>query len=89
LIKAEVPAGSACPVEVLALWRPGGGYSVCIAFEWKPIKQWSPERKAARRKSNLLSRLNKQVPLFKDEFYERELAAREDYFNGKNYYDIF
>ena len=85
LLAIDVPAGRDCPDEIRAMWRPDTGYAVCIDFEWKPIKRWSDERRAASRRRNLQRRIEKLAPLFADELIERELHNRADYFAGKHH----
>jgi hypothetical protein len=78
-----VPRGAPCPEEIMALWTPGGGYS--IGWELvtqKPIRRWSAEAKAKARRRNLRRRLEKKVPLFADMFEQAELDSRPNYFAG-------
>lgn len=80
-----VDAGQPCPEELKAKHTPGSGYFICIDTSYGKevtIKRWSPERKASVRKKRLISRLEKKFPLFKDEFYQREIDNRADYFKG-------
>ncbi|MCO5067061.1 MAG: theronine dehydrogenase [Rhizobiaceae bacterium] len=85
LARADVPAGRPCPDSVMALWKPGAGYAICIDFPPPaPIKRWSDERKAAARRRNLERRVRRLAPLFADEFIAREIAARPAYFQGKS-----
>jgi hypothetical protein len=66
----------------MSLWVAGAGYAVCVDFLYdRPIRRWTDERKAARRR-NLARRVNRIAPLFADELIGRELAARPDYYRG-------
>lgn len=80
-----VPRGAPCPVEIMDLWVPGGGY--CVSWELvtqKPIRRWSTEAKARTRRRNLRKRLEKKVPLFADQFEAEELARRPGYFAAED-----
>lgn len=48
-------------------WQPGCGYSFALDFiyEYKP---WSIERKAKARRTRTINKINKNYPLFADEF---------------------
>ena len=84
LVFEDVPAGARAPASVMALFVPGGDYVVSLDFlDVKPIRRWSPERKAQARQRNLERRVAKAAPLFADELIARELANRPDYFKGK------
>ena len=86
----EVPAGSRCPSEVLAFWKPGTGYAVSLDFpQAGPVKRWSAERRANVRRQNLVRRIERHAPLFADELIEREIAKRPDYFKGERLADVF
>lgn len=79
-----VPAGVPTPASIMALFVPGSGYAVCIDFLYiRPIKRWTPERKAQARQRNMRRRITKVAPLFADELIASELAARPEYFNGQ------
>lgn len=81
---AEVPPGSRCPAELLALTKPGDGYAVCLDFpQAGAVRRWSDERRADVRRRNLTRRVERDAPLFADELIQRELDARPDYFAGK------
>ena len=84
LVFEDVPAGERAPASVMALFVPGGDYIVSLDFlDDKPIRRWSPERKAQARQRNLERRVMKASPLFADELIARELTNRPDYFKGK------
>ncbi len=84
LVFEDVPAGARAPASVMALFVPGGDYVVSLDFlDVKPIRRWSPERKAQARQRNLERRVAKAAPLFADELIARELENRPDYFKGK------
>ncbi|QIP94480.1 theronine dehydrogenase (plasmid) [Serratia fonticola] len=84
LVFEDVPAGERAPASVMVLFVPGGGYMVSLDFlDDKPIRRWSPERKAQARQRNLERRVMKAAPLFADELIARELTNRPDYFKGK------
>ena len=80
-----VEAGEPAPASVMEFWVAGSGYSVCLDFlGQRPIKRWSDERKATARRRNLEKRITKAAPLFAEEFIERELMDRPEYFKGKS-----
>lgn len=84
LLSEVVPAGNPTPASIMALFVPGSGYAVCIDFlDIRPIKRWTPERKAQARQRNMRRRITKVAPLFADELIASELAARPEYFNGQ------
>ena len=72
--------GSKPPPELLALANTlGYGWSVywqCVVVNAKP---WDPIKKVANRRNRLRKRLDKQVPLFADLFFEEE--TKRAYFN--------
>lgn len=69
----------------MARWVAGAGYAVCVDFmDERQIRRWSDERKAADCRRNLERRVNRIAPLFADEFSEREMDSRPDYFCGKS-----
>ncbi|PPU05599.1 hypothetical protein XarjCFBP1022_20130 [Xanthomonas arboricola] len=83
LASAVVVSGAPCPQEVSAHALPGSGYAISIEFiDPRPPREWSPERRAATRKRNLIARVARVAPLFLDELCARELKARPDYFVG-------
>lgn len=84
---AEVAPGQPCPAELESLWKPGAGYVVALDFQLPdaPMRRWSKEAKGRVRRNNLAKRLQRQVPLFADELYERETTKRPAYFAGENY----
>ena len=85
LASAVVEAGQAAPDAVMSRWVAGASYAVCIDFlDDRAVRRWSDERKAAARRRNLETRINRKAPLFADELIERELTARPDYFRGKS-----
>ncbi|EDT8879225.1 theronine dehydrogenase [Salmonella enterica subsp. enterica] len=85
LVSEVVEAGKPAPESVMARWVAGAGYAVCVDFLCeRPVRRWSDERKAATRRRNLEKRIHRTAPLFADEFIERELASRPEYFEGKN-----
>ncbi|ENC4230542.1 theronine dehydrogenase [Salmonella enterica subsp. enterica serovar Bareilly] len=85
LVSEVVEAGQPSPESVMARWVAGAGYAVCVDFLYeRQIKRWSDERKAAARRRNLKRRVNRIAPLFADEFIEREMISRPEYFQGKN-----
>ena len=55
---------------------------ICWIGDETPIRQLSTEALASRRKKRLMSRLQKKHPLFAEELYEQELAARPDHYAG-------
>lgn len=61
--------------------KPGCGWSSCWSPVFPPVRRWSPEKKAQARKRNLRRRLEKQVPLFADQYEAEELARRPAYFD--------
>lgn len=83
---ADVPAGDSCPGSVSALWIPGSGYIVSIDFlqTTASVRRWSKEAKARTRLRNLAARLQRQAPMFADEFLSRETARRPAYFAGED-----
>lgn len=85
LAAAEVPAGWPCPPEIEALWKPGSGYVVSIDFGHSAsgVRRWSNEAKSRARLRNLAERLQRQAPLFADEFFARETAQRPGYYAGE------
>lgn len=84
LVSEVVDAGHLAPESVMSLWVAGAGYAVCVDFlDDRQIRRWSDERKAATRRRNLERRVNRIAPLFADEFIEREMASRPEYFQGK------
>lgn len=79
-----VPAGTPVPESIMCQFVAGSGYAVCLDFlSVRPVRRWTPERKAQARQRNLIRRVMKAAPLFADELITRELAARPDYFKGK------
>lgn len=84
LVSEVVEAGQPAPASVMSRWVAGAGYAVCLDFiSDRPVRRWSEERKAAVRRRNLEKRINRHAPLFADELIARELAERQDYFQGK------
>ncbi|EFT2484982.1 theronine dehydrogenase [Salmonella enterica] len=85
LVSEVVEAGLPAPKSVMSRWVPDVGYAVCVDFlDERQVRRWSDERKAAARRQNLERRVNRIAPLFADEFIERELETRADYFRGKS-----
>jgi len=67
--------------ECLPFWSPGK-----VAITWHcnyEIKRYPPERLAKCRRTRLRTRLAKKHPLFADELFERELAARPQFYAGQ------
>ena len=60
---------------------PGDGWGYCWSPVFKPIKRWSPERKARTRRARLRARLDKKVPLLADQLFVQEVARRPGYFD--------
>lgn len=84
LVSVDVAAGAPVPASIMALFVPGGDYAVSLDFlDVRPIRRWSPERKAQARQRNLERRVMNVAPLFADELIARELSNRPDYFKGK------
>lgn len=84
LISVDVTAGTPVPACIMTLFVPGGDYAVSLDFlSVRPIRRWSPERKAQARKRNLERRVMKAAPLFAEELIASELKNRPDYFKGK------
>ncbi|HFO2534814.1 TPA: theronine dehydrogenase [Yersinia enterocolitica] len=84
LMSEVVPAGDPTPASIMDLFVPSSGYAVCIDFlDIRPIKRWTPERKAQARQRNMRRRIMNAAPLLADELIARELAARPEYFNGQ------
>lgn len=80
-----VPRGERCPPEIMALWVPGGGYS--IGWELvtqQPIRRWSREAKARARVRNLQKRMQEKYPLFAETFIQAELARRPAYYAAED-----
>ena len=72
---------STIPPEILELWQPGTGYSVfCQPLAQRPSRRWSPRAKARVRRLNLERRLRRKYPLFADDFYQSQIAARPEYY---------
>jgi hypothetical protein len=83
LASVLVDAGAPIPEELARVHVLGGGYAVHIDFPPAgPVRRWSPEAKARTRQRNLAARLQRHAPLFADQLYEREVAARPEYFAG-------
>ena len=62
---------------------PGDGWAVCWSPIPKPVKRWSPERKANARRKRLRARLEKKTPLLADVLFDAELKRRPDYFDAE------
>ncbi|HGY1215069.1 TPA: theronine dehydrogenase [Citrobacter braakii] len=85
LVSEVVDAGQQAPESVMSRWIAGAGYAVCVDFlDERQVRRWSDERKAAARRRNLESRVNRIAPLFAEELISRELTERPDYFRGKS-----
>lgn len=66
-------------------YPPGSGWSWHWSLEdaeAKPVRLWSKEAKGRVRKKRLKTRLQKKMPLFWEDLYEKEIALRPDYFAG-------
>lgn len=75
------------PDEILQAWIPGDGWAVhWVMIEQRPIRRWSQEARARVRRGNLRKRMEKNFPLFAEDFIAAELAARPSYYEG--FYDI-
>lgn len=72
--------------EILAAHAPavplGGGYGHGITIPIAPGRKLSAETKAKIRRRNLRRRIERQAPLFADEFFAAEIERRPDYFDG-------
>lgn len=65
-------------------YQLGSGYGLTFTAILRSPRRFSPERKARIRTRNLRDRLARDVPLFAEEYYERELARRPAYFSGRD-----
>lgn len=85
LLEKFVPGSSPrCPPEIEAAWQPGTGYSVCVGAIEKPLRRQSPERVGRLRRDKLRKRLERDYPLFAEQMYAEALAAKPDYYAGRN-----
>ncbi|PHR91061.1 MAG: hypothetical protein COA69_13495 [Robiginitomaculum sp.] len=72
--------GHETPPEIEALLEIGK-----VTLGWsadKPVKRLPQSSLAKLRKTRRKNQLKKKFPLFWQDFYNAELAARPDYFNG-------
>ena len=75
------PALRDLPSDAPAL-VPGSGWASCIySVDRRPVRRWSPERKAEARRANLQRRIETKLPLFAELLVAEELARRPDYFD--------
>lgn len=73
--------GSLVPPEIAALWVPGE-----VAIGWvddKPIRHLPEESLARLRHTRLRTKLQREMPLFAEEFEQRERARRPEFYAGK------
>ena len=63
--------------------KPPRGYAIYWEVCKEPPKTKSDEFRAKIRIRKMKERIYKNYPLFADEFIEKELAEKEDYFSGK------
>lgn len=79
----EILAEGPTRADVDHLWCPG-----VVAITWdaeeRPIRRWPQETVARVRKARLKRRLEKKLPLFADQLYDAELAARPDYYAAED-----
>jgi len=79
--------GEPAPGWLSALARLHKGYSIC----WNPLQKpnfRSRETKASIRKKRLISRNEKQAPLFAEELTERSLQSDPEYYAAKTERDF-
>ncbi len=61
--------------------KPGDGWARRIGVtRTTPPRTWTPEAKGRVRRANLRKRLDARIPLFAQELFDAELAARPGYF---------
>lgn len=69
------------PQDVEHLWEPGV-VAICWTEAPSPVRRLSQDGLARVRRARLRRRLEKKCPLFADQLFDQELAARPDYFAG-------
>ncbi|MGE4048619.1 MAG: hypothetical protein AB7F35_27435 [Acetobacteraceae bacterium] len=79
----EMPATTAgIPPEIRVLWVPGE-VAICWRGNHKAMRPLSETGLASVRQKRLARRLEKDVPLFANEFTRRELGRRLTFYAGK------
>lgn len=76
-----VLASSADRADVEHLWQPGR-VALCWSYASKPPRRLPQQTVARLRRRRLRRRLERTAPLFADELFEAELAARPRYYAG-------
>ena len=81
-VQREASSGADMPPEIANFPTIGTGYAIhsyCLDT-FLPKRTLSEETKQKIRRANLKRRLEKRLPLFAEELYEKELRAKPDYY---------
>lgn len=66
-------------------YGPGTGWAIgWERIDQRPIRRWSQEARARVRQRNLRLRIEKNFPLFAEDFIAAEIAARPSYYEGSH-----
>lgn len=75
------------PEEIEQAWV-AGKWAISWCAITKPPKRLSKDTLKSRRRKLLKNKLDKNYPLFSDQFYQEDLQNKSDYFNGETDQDI-
>lgn len=82
LISEVVADGAKCPQSIVDLWVPGGPYGIGIDFGEAFTRKLKPEALASVRHKRLEARVQKNYPLFADQFIGEALASKPEHYAG-------
>ena len=74
LMTADVDDGQKCPQSIVDHWVPGGPYGIGIDFGEAFTRKRKPEVLASMRAKRTVARIEKNYPLFSEQFIRDEVT---------------